>query len=71
LRPYLEKKLSQKRAGGLAQGIGPELKPQYHKTNKQKNSAIVWIGDPKAHVVKIWMPARSAIRGVETFGGGA
>jgi hypothetical protein len=25
-----------KRAGGGAQGVGPEFKPQYHKTNKQK-----------------------------------
>jgi hypothetical protein len=23
--------LSQKRAGGVAQGLGPEFKPQYHK----------------------------------------
>jgi hypothetical protein len=26
---------SQKRAGGVAQGEGPELKPQYYKINKQ------------------------------------
>jgi hypothetical protein len=30
---YLKKK-SQKRTGGVAQGIGPEFKPQYHKKQK-------------------------------------
>jgi hypothetical protein len=30
-RPYLEKNPSQKWADGLAQGVGPEFKPQYHK----------------------------------------
>jgi hypothetical protein len=37
VKPYLEKKHHKKRAGGVAQGIGPEFKPQYHKTNKQTN----------------------------------
>jgi hypothetical protein len=36
MRPYLEKKLSQKRAGGVAQGISPEFKPQCGKKRKQK-----------------------------------
>jgi hypothetical protein len=31
MRPYLEKTSSQKRAGGVAQGIGSEFKSQYHK----------------------------------------
>jgi hypothetical protein len=31
LRPYLEKKPSQKRAGGVAQSVVPEFKPQYSK----------------------------------------
>jgi hypothetical protein len=26
-----QKQPSQKRAGGVAQGVGPEFKPQYHK----------------------------------------
>jgi hypothetical protein len=36
MRPYLKKKQnknknpSQKRAGGVNQGIGPEFKPHYH-----------------------------------------
>jgi hypothetical protein len=30
------KTCSQKRAGGVAQGVGPEFKPQYHKKKKRK-----------------------------------
>jgi hypothetical protein len=26
---------TQKRAGGVAQGVGPEFKPQYHKKKKE------------------------------------
>jgi hypothetical protein len=37
LRSYLEKNISQKRAGEVAQGEGPEFKPQYHK-NKTKQT---------------------------------
>jgi hypothetical protein len=33
----LKKNPSQKRAGGVAQGVGPEFKPQYHK--KQENNS--------------------------------
>jgi hypothetical protein len=29
MRPYLEKENHKKRAGGVAQGIGPEFKHQY------------------------------------------
>jgi hypothetical protein len=36
VRPYLKKNPSQKRTGGMAQGVGPEFKPQYHK--KQSRS---------------------------------
>jgi hypothetical protein len=36
-RPYLEKPHDKKkRAGGVAQGVGPEFKPQYHKKKKKK-----------------------------------
>jgi hypothetical protein len=31
LQDPISKNLSQKRAGGVAQGEGPEFKPQYHK----------------------------------------
>jgi hypothetical protein len=37
VRPNIKKK-SQKRAGGVAQGIGPEFKPQYLK--KKKNQFV-------------------------------
>jgi hypothetical protein len=36
---------TQKRAGGVAQGVGSDFKPQYHKqTNKQKNIYICFGG---------------------------
>jgi hypothetical protein len=36
VRPYLKKKKSQKRAGEVTQGIGPDFKPQYQKKKKKK-----------------------------------
>jgi hypothetical protein len=36
MRPYLEKNPSQKRAGRVVQGEGPEFKPQSHNNNKRK-----------------------------------
>jgi hypothetical protein len=36
MRPYLEKNPSQKRAGGVAQGVGPEFKPQYCQEKQKK-----------------------------------
>jgi hypothetical protein len=33
---YLEKNPLQKRACGVAQGIGPEFKPQHHQKKKRK-----------------------------------
>jgi hypothetical protein len=45
-QPIVRKTLSQKtlhkkeRTGGLAQGVGPEFKPQFHK-NKNKNPPIL------------------------------
>jgi hypothetical protein len=35
-RPYLRKTLHKKRAGGVAQGVGPEFKFQYHRKRKKK-----------------------------------
>jgi hypothetical protein len=34
--PTKKKKKSQKRAGGVAQGVGPEFKLQHHEKNKNK-----------------------------------
>jgi hypothetical protein len=36
VRPYLEKNPSQERAGGVAQGVGPEFKPQNCKKKKER-----------------------------------
>jgi hypothetical protein len=36
VRSYLEKNPSQKRAGGVAQTVGHEFKPQYHQKRKRK-----------------------------------
>jgi hypothetical protein len=38
LRLYLEKNQSQKRAGGVAQCVGPEFKPWYCKKKKKKTN---------------------------------
>jgi hypothetical protein len=45
VRPYLEKTPSQKRAGRVAQDVGPEFKPQYcHKKKKNMDygKIILW-----------------------------
>jgi hypothetical protein len=31
---------SQKRAGGVAQGVGPEFKPQHHTKKKKKRTSL-------------------------------
>jgi hypothetical protein len=36
MRPYLKKPFTN-RAGGVAQGVGPEFKPQYCKKKKKIN----------------------------------
>jgi hypothetical protein len=36
VRPYLERTHHRKRTGGVAQGVDPEFKPQYHKKKKKK-----------------------------------
>jgi hypothetical protein len=45
MRPYLEKTQQKKRAGGVAQGIGPEFKPHYcqNKTNKMYEFFFIFI----------------------------
>jgi hypothetical protein len=35
MNPYIEKKNHKNRAGGMAQGVGLEFKPQYHKKKKK------------------------------------
>jgi hypothetical protein len=34
--PIVKKTHHQKWAGGVAQGVGPEFKPQYHKNTQKK-----------------------------------
>jgi hypothetical protein len=34
--PYLKKPITKNWAGGVAQGEGPEFKPQYHKKKKER-----------------------------------
>jgi hypothetical protein len=34
MRPHLKKAHHKKRAGGVAQDVGPGFKPQYHKKRK-------------------------------------
>jgi hypothetical protein len=36
MRPYLKKNPSQERAGGVAQGVGPDFKPQCHQQKKKE-----------------------------------
>jgi hypothetical protein len=42
MRTYLKENPSQKRAGGMAQGVGPEFKPQYWK-KKKKDVLAKWV----------------------------
>jgi hypothetical protein len=36
--PYLKKTHHKNRAGGLAQGVGPEFKPQHHQKKTKKKT---------------------------------
>jgi hypothetical protein len=36
-RPYLEKTLHKNRVGGVAQGEGPEFRPQHYKNKTKQN----------------------------------
>jgi hypothetical protein len=47
LQDTVSKKLITKRAGGVAQDIGPELKPQYCKKKKKKTKNTQ--RNPKTH----------------------
>jgi hypothetical protein len=38
--PAWKKNLDKKRAGGVAQGKGPEFKAQYHKKKKKKEKSL-------------------------------
>jgi hypothetical protein len=46
VRPYLEKMLHKKGAGGVAEGVGPEFKPSTAKKEEKKKGLglIAWKG---------------------------
>jgi hypothetical protein len=52
MRPCLEKNLHKKRAGGVAQGIGPEFKLQFQK-KKTKTIKIKKSYDPT--ICRVWI----------------
>jgi hypothetical protein len=46
VRTYLKKKkkaITKKRTGGVAQGVDPEFKPQYHKTKPKPKNGFEFI----------------------------
>jgi hypothetical protein len=45
MRPYLEKPIT-KTAGGVAQGVGPEFKPQYHAKKKKSQVSEAELQSP-------------------------
>jgi hypothetical protein len=44
-RPYLENTHHKNRAGGVAQVVGPEFKPQHHKKKKKRVPNSRWETD--------------------------
>jgi hypothetical protein len=58
VRPYLEKTHHKRRAGGVAQGVGPEFKPQYPKKPKTKQN---WIKQTTAYLYHR-LPSHMAIK---------
>jgi hypothetical protein len=40
MRCYLKKTHHKKRVGGVAQDVGPEFKPQYHKKKKKLGNSV-------------------------------
>jgi hypothetical protein len=59
LRPYLEKNPSQKRAGGVAQGVGPEFKPQYCKERQKPRERERERQKIRLFCILLWNPAWS------------
>jgi hypothetical protein len=41
MRPCLEKSHHKKWTGGVAQGVGPEFNPWYHKKKNKKSSVLL------------------------------
>jgi hypothetical protein len=51
-----KKKLSQKRAGEVAQGVGPEFKLQYCKKKKKKERERYVRGSEARNLHQCWHP---------------
>jgi hypothetical protein len=45
MSPYLKNTHHKKRVGGVAQGVGPEFKPQYWKKKKKEKKKHVTASD--------------------------
>jgi hypothetical protein len=56
-----QKKLPQNRAGGVAQGVGPEFKPQYRE--KKKIVVVLKTKSALGMVVHAYNPSNSTGRG--------
>jgi hypothetical protein len=58
MRSYLEKTLHKKRAGRVAQGVGPEFKPQYCQKKKKSNQEE-WLSSGRAptYLTKSHLPS--------------
>jgi hypothetical protein len=52
--PILKTPITQKGAGGVAQGVGPEFKPQYRKKKKERDR-WGWDGAPWWSTCLAWL----------------
>jgi hypothetical protein len=66
MRPYLEKNPSQKRAGGVAQGVGPEFKPQYHTQKKVLDTIAKIVSPERTPPQALYLLSSQKIVGINT-----
>jgi hypothetical protein len=59
--PISEETPSQKRAGGVAQDVGCEIKPQYHKKKKKKKKNTFFLIDNLSVLVIIFEDFRPEV----------
>jgi hypothetical protein len=52
MRPYIEKVHHNKRAGAVAQGVGPEFKPQYYKKKSGQVDVVVHTYNPSTYITE-------------------
>jgi hypothetical protein len=58
-RNHISKNPFQKRSGGMAQGVGPEFKLQYHKTNKKQNKQTHACGRAQCPIIPATREAKA------------